>query len=79
MSANYSALRIETDREPRDWDAFDSLPLEVKEMAWYAPFATMPSPKLAHMPIEARKARLEYISSLETRMTYGPDHPQAAP
>ena len=60
-----------------DWDAFDSLPRVLKEIAWESTTQVSTGPHArAELAPEYRR-RLHALRVEATRKTYGPDHPQA--
>lgn len=60
-----------------NWNRFDALPRELKELAWYGPIFAVPSEEFSHLTIAQRRERLARIVAKQTAELYGPDHPQA--
>ena len=58
-----------------DWDTFDALPRETKEICWYSVTTIMATGPIRDLP--ATKATIALKTGISTFNTYGPDQPQA--
>ena len=68
-----------------DWDQFDRLPREIKELVWYAPIKTTIKGGMdftrTSVPAVAKRIREDSVLVFRklTDVTYGPGHPQGTP
>jgi hypothetical protein len=58
-----------------DWDYFDNLPREKKEVVWYSPFRCTLSKKSGHLSIEQIRKGNARLAAAYCLSDYGPDHP----